>query len=325
MKVYQVVFDENDMEGVYALSVVEDPAMMDHFIAFSEHKIELATIDEDKRLLLGAALIPDTKILRIDGEGNEFFITFTAETIEKLSHSFLKNGRQNNSTLEHEVKLEDMSVVESWIVQDPKNDKSNKYGKTYDKGTWVAMVKVDNNDIWEKAKKGEIKGFSIEALLGLEKINFNKQSNMTKQDLKDFGDNLLNEVKTIFSAEKPAEEIDVKSEEVVDSVEESIEVATESDEEIVEEIDAPDMDALIESMKQEMSAIKAEFSKKLEEVTSKKDEEIESLKAELSKQPEVEPIKANPEGEKKQVKFNKSSKVTTHGRAQENIAKAMGW
>lgn len=328
MKVFEVVFDENEMEGVYALSVVENPAMEDHWIAFNEHKIELATINEDKRLLMGAALIPNRKILRVDGEGNEFFITFTEETIEKLSHAFLKNGKQTNSTLEHEVQLDGMSVVESWIVQDPQNDKSTSFGKTYEKGTWVAMMRVDNDEIWSKVKNGEVKGFSIDALLGLQKLNFNT-NNMTKADFKDFGDNLLKEIKTLFSSEeKEVENIEVKSEEVVDSVEESVEATTESEEEIVEVIAAPEMDAFIESMKQEMSAIKTQLSAQEQsnkEALEAKDKEIEALKAELSKQPEVEPLKATPEVKKQESKVELKNVKTTSERAKLSIAEAMGW
>ena len=77
MKVYEAVFKEGETEGVYALSVVENPAMEDMWITLSEQpqKIELELADEKKRLLLGAALIPNKKIYR-NIDGNEFYITF---------------------------------------------------------------------------------------------------------------------------------------------------------------------------------------------------------------------------------------------------------
>ena len=132
MKVYEAVFKEGETEGVYALSVVENPAMEDHWIALSEQPeiIELAEVDGEKRLLLGAALIPNKKVYR-NIDGNEFYLTFSEATIEKLSHEFFKRQHNNNSSLEHEVSLNGMSVVESWIVDDPLKDKSAAYGKQY--------------------------------------------------------------------------------------------------------------------------------------------------------------------------------------------------
>ena len=186
MKVYEAVFNEDDQLGVYALSVVENPAMEDHWIALSEHKVEFAQVDEDKRLLIGAALIPNKKVYR-NINGNEFYLTFSEETIEKLSHNFMKEQMNNNSSVEHETKVDGMSVVESWVVQDPANDKSNSFGKTYEKGTWVAMMKVDNDDVWSKVKNGEVKGFSIDAMLGMQEINL-KTIDMNEEAKKSFLD-----------------------------------------------------------------------------------------------------------------------------------------
>ncbi|MEM9823235.1 MAG: XkdF-like putative serine protease domain-containing protein [Bacteroidota bacterium] len=185
MRTYEVVFDENSDKVVYALSVVENPAMEDQWIKLEEHpkEIQFSAVDEDKRLLLGAALIPNKKVYRNQG-GEEFYITFPKATIEACAHSFLKNGFQNNSSVNHEVKLEGVSVVQSWIVEDPEKDKSAIYGKTYEKGTWVTMMKVDNEEAWELAKKGELNGFSIDGLFSLKEINLNANVMTDKEQIK---------------------------------------------------------------------------------------------------------------------------------------------
>jgi len=184
MKTYEVVFDEKNDKGVYALSCVENPAMEDTWLTLSEHpkEIQFSAINDEKRLLLGAALIPNKKVYRnIDGQ--EFNIVFTEDTIEACAHSFIKNGFQNQSTENHEVKLQGVSVVQSWIVEDPKLDKSKSFGKTYEKGTWVTMMKVDNDDAWGKAKKGELNGFSIDGLFSLKemKLNSNKPKSIKEE------------------------------------------------------------------------------------------------------------------------------------------------
>lgn len=317
MKVYEAVFKEGQTEGVYALSVVENPAMQDMWIALREQPqtIELAQVDEEKRLLLGAALIPNKKIYR-NIDGHEFYITFSEQTIEKLAHNFFKNQMNNNSSLEHEVKLEGMSVVEGWTVQDPNNDKSNAYGKTYEKGTWVTMMKVDNDEMWGKVKSGEIKGFSIDALLALEEINLKTEIEMTEDAKKSFLSELKEDIKALFTSHK---------EEVVEETV-SEEVETQAPEtEVVEEA-KPEID--VEALKKELTeTLGVEFKSQLDEVVKSKEKEIENLKVQLAKQPEEEKLTVTPEIVKREVKLNSNNKQiqTTKERAMENIAKALGW
>lgn len=311
MKVYEAVFKEGETEGVYALSVVENPAMEDFWITLSEQPnvVELAQIDEEKRLLLGAALIPNKKIYR-NIDGNEFYITFSEETIEKLSHEFLKKQHNNNSSLEHEVSLNGMSVVQSWIVDDPDKDKSNVYGKRYEKGTWVAMMKVDNDEVWEQVKSGDVKGFSIDALLALEEINLKSSITMNEEAKKSLKDEILEGVKALFNSQK--------EEEVVESTEvENIEVQPEV-EEVVEA--APEFD--VEAFKNEIiESLTAEFKKESEAKEVEHAKEVEVLKAELEKQPEAEEVVVSPESkgnDKIEVKF--SGIKTTKDRVFENLA-----
>jgi len=296
--VYEAIFKENENEGVYALSVVNDPAMQDLWIALSEEpqKIEFAQVDEDKRLLLGAALIPNKKIYR-NVDGKEFYITFTEQTIEKLAHNFFKKQKNNNSSLEHELKLEGMSVVEAWTVQDPENDKSNAFGKTYEKGTWVTMMKVDNDEIWNKVKEGEIKGFSIDAVLGLDRINLNTNIEMTEEVKKSIVTDVIDGVKTFFASNNEAAPM---AEEVVK-------------EEVKAEMPASDVEALKDALKEVLAQFSTDVDAKLETLKAEftaqnevKEKEIETLKAELNKQPEVESVSVSPEA-KAEVKLNKQS------------------
>jgi len=312
--VYEAIFKEGETQGVYALSVVENPAMEDLWIALSEQpqQIEFAKVDDEKRLLLGAALIPNKKIYR-NIDGNEFYITFSEQTIEKLAHEFFKNQSNNNSSLEHEVKLEGMSVVEGWIVEDSKNDKSNAYGKEYEKGTWVTMMKVDNNEVWEKVKSGDIKGFSIDAVLGLTKLNLKSEIKMTNEVKDSIVNDVLNGVKTFFSnkdekAEKAvvAEEVTLAEEEEV--VEETKEEVYATKEELTElKSMVEEIKAMLDPKEEEEEILMAKDS-----VLAEKEKEIETLKAELSKTPEAESVKVTPEVKKnhadvKMKSYNKNS------------------
>jgi hypothetical protein len=163
MEIIELLIDENKIEsGINAVSVVESPAIEENFVALKKHEVELKEIDGEKRILMGAALVPNKQIYRKNGD-KEFYIYFSEDTIRKASELFLMRSNQNNATLEHEKKmLEGMSVVESWIIEDEKQDKSAKYGFNLPKGTWMISMKVNNDEIWNKVKAGEVKGFSIE-------------------------------------------------------------------------------------------------------------------------------------------------------------------
>jgi hypothetical protein len=163
MRIVELIIDEqDDQSGIDAISVVMSPAIESNFIHLSKHEVVLKEIDAEKRILMGAALIPDKQIYRRnDKTKDEYYIYFSKATIRKASELFLMNANQNNSTLEHSQKLKGMSVVESWIIEG-ENDKSKNYGFDLPQGTWMISMKVNNDEIWDKVKLGEVKGFSIE-------------------------------------------------------------------------------------------------------------------------------------------------------------------
>ena len=165
MKLYELLIDENDqfLSGVHALSIVENPAIQSDFIALGDQKpVLLAEVNKDKQILMGAALIPSKPIYRKDGD-EEYYVYFSKETIAKTAEAFFRNNNQNNATLEHSEVLENMTVFESWIVEDPEFDKSKKYGLEVPEGTWMVSMKVDDKDVWDNyVKDNKVFGFSIE-------------------------------------------------------------------------------------------------------------------------------------------------------------------
>ena len=162
-KIIELVIDENDLQtGIHAVSVVHSPAIEENFIALSKHEIELKEVDSEKKILMGAALVPNKQILRADKDGKGYYIYFSEDTIKKASELFLMRSNQNNATLEHKEKLNGLSVVESWVIDNPEMDKSKEYGFSLPKGTWMISMKVNNEDIWKEVKLGKVKGFSIE-------------------------------------------------------------------------------------------------------------------------------------------------------------------
>jgi hypothetical protein len=173
-RIVELLLDEESLQaGIQAISVVESPAIEEDFVALKDERIELKTIDKEKRILMGAALIPNKPIYRRNGE-DEYYIYFSGDTVRKASELFFINGNQNKATLEHQMDVQGTSVVESWIIEG-EQDKSRMYGMDLPVGTWMVSMKILNDELWEGyVKSGKVKGFSIEGYF-VDKVEASKQ------------------------------------------------------------------------------------------------------------------------------------------------------
>ena len=197
MKIVELILDENQEEsGIEAISIVENPAIEEDFVALKSNEIKLAEINKEKKILMGALLIPNKPIYRNNGE-DEYYIYFSKDTVLKASQMYLTKGNQNNSTLEHQHSLSGLSLVESWLVEDEVHDKSRKYGMNVPVGTWMGAVKVNNDEVWnDYVKTGKVKGFSIEGYFA-DKMERPKDSVGLSEDKE--ADNLLDKIKDILT------------------------------------------------------------------------------------------------------------------------------
>ena len=162
MKIIELIIDEDQEMAVEAISIVEKPAIEEDFIALKNEQVLLAEASKDKKLLVGALLVPNKPIYRKRGD-EEYYIYFSKETVRKASQLYLMGSKQNNSTLEHQHSLNGLSLVESWIVESEEHDKSKMYGLSVPVGTWMGIVKVNNDEVWETyVKTKKVRGFSIE-------------------------------------------------------------------------------------------------------------------------------------------------------------------
>ena len=209
MKIVELILDEDqDASGIEAISIVESPAIEEDFIALKSNEIKLAEIDKEKKILMGALLIPNKPIYRNNGE-DEYYIYFSKDTVLKASQMYLTKGNQNNSTLEHQHSLSGLSLVESWLVEDEVHDKSRKYGMNVPVGTWMGAVKVNNEQVWnDYVKTGKVKGFSIEGYFA-DKMERPKES--IKEDMSEKqADLLLSEIEKIVKGEKIELALDIR-------------------------------------------------------------------------------------------------------------------
>ena len=179
----ELIIDENEAtDGIEAISLVHTPAIEENFVALSKQKVELKTLDEEKRIVVSLALIPDKEIYRRNSKGEEYNIVFSKETVRKASELYFKNLNNNNATLEHEEKTDGVSVIESWIVEDVEKDKTAIYGLNAVQGAWAVVMKIDNDEVWADIKEGKYLGLSIEGRFS------EKEAELSEVELESYSD-----------------------------------------------------------------------------------------------------------------------------------------
>lgn len=189
----ELFIDEHlEEEGINAISLVEFPAIEENFVALSKHEVDFKTIDEDKRIIVGLALVPDKKIKRRKGD-YMYNITFSKDTVRKASELYLKRLKNNNATLEHAELTTGVSVIESWIVDDPNKDKSVLYGLNAVQGAWAVTMKIDNDEVWADVKNGKYLGLSIEGIFSDKVEDMSSDEEMTQSEFIDELKKILNE------------------------------------------------------------------------------------------------------------------------------------
>ena len=315
----------------YAISLVDEPAIEEEFVALKkdEEKVEIQLSDDAKHMLYGAVLVPDKDIYRNNGE-QEFYISFSKESIEKMSQDFMKEYRQKEVTLDHSEEASEVCVVESWIKADLFKDKSVALGlnEQLPVGTWFAGMKVNNIETWDRIKAGELRGFSVESLISLEEFGKQNENNMDINETNDMNfwtkmKEVLSEVFTSTSmSARPEEELvaetneqkaemietEMESEEVVTDVP-TVETTVVTDEHGTYEVNEKGDDIEIKPVETQPDPTAVEEpkvednTKHLEDLINSLKEEISALKEmnnglndrvkELSKEPSAKPVNTN--------------------------------
>lgn len=173
---YELTIGDENVDEVFAISLVAEPAIEMNWVYFGK-EVKFAAVDEEKRMLIGPILIPDKRILRLDGEGNPYHVFFKPDTIKRLSQMYLEKKYTDSSTLEHDEDIKNVHLVESWITESRTKDKSAIYGLSVPVGTWMGTIKVNNEKIWQEfVKTGAVKGFSIEGIFSHDLVEASMQT-----------------------------------------------------------------------------------------------------------------------------------------------------
>ena len=245
IKKYKVGIDSE----TEAISMVTEPAIESDFVFFSKDKdiVKEAFSSDEKHMVYGAVLRPDFPIYRYDGE-NEYYLEFTSESIERMARDYIMNYRQGNVTIQHEEYANEVFMVESWIKQDMDKDKSVSVGldKSLPIGTWFCGFYVNNNDIWERIKSGELKGFSVEAMIDLEDF-----AKVKKEDEFEMNETFWDKLKTIVNEALGKKEEKMEEQPIVNEPQPTVEEPKPSEPTAVEEPKPTEEPTVVEEPKKD--------------------------------------------------------------------------
>ena len=324
LKKYKVGIDSE----TYAVSLVEQPAIDETFVYMAdEEKMNIMLDSDEKYLVYGAVLVPDKPIYRVAEDGTEFYLEFTADSIEKMAQDYLIKYRQHAVTLDHQEEATEVCMVESWIKTSMTMDKSLALGLNPELpvGTWLAGYKVNNIETWNRIKNGKLRGFSVEAMIDLQQFDFAKNiEEMSINEMKESG--LFDEMKKAFKealAEHSNPDV-AKVEEVLTNTDVELEEQTATEtvtetptvtEPVVENptietpaetpVEEPKVETPVEETKPAEEP-KQEEHNPLADVVANLQTELETLRkmnedlmakvADLNKQPSAKPINTNTPG-----------------------------
>ena len=270
MKVYEITFEKD-----FKVSLVKNPALEMTMVKFSEEKeIPLYFANEEKREIFSVAMSPDKLIYRNNIQGEPANVFYTAETIEKFQQNYFRTNANSGTNIDHaEFNTEGVFPFESWIVANPANDKSNELGLVTKKGDLVMGFKVDNNEVWQQCKDGNLDGLSIEGKVLFKEVNTNLNFNMNTEKK----ENLLTKIIALFSAEPiegevemafvPKEEEEKKEDAPIEDAEEEVKVEAVAEnvpiaDEVAEDTATPeanDLQAENDALKKQIDELKAQL------------------------------------------------------------------
>lgn len=170
LPIYNILL--GDTEGLTKISLVNMPAIEENFLAFEkQHELKFS-LDEEQRIILGVALRADYLIYRCDSNG-EYYVNFTKDVIKQLYEKFMIDSNMNKVNLNHSEDTDGVFLIQSFLKDTEKGINPKGFEDVAD-GSWFCAYKILNEDVWQKVKAGEFRGFSVECFCELER-KFEKQ------------------------------------------------------------------------------------------------------------------------------------------------------
>jgi hypothetical protein len=181
LPVYEIYVDEEEKTGIRFISLVQEPAIEIQGMAFDNEKdlMEFKKVDQQK--IAGYFMVPDKLIFRRDDKKGDYYVKFSADTIQQMMMRFNKYNNNKAINVDHTTEMANAFICENWIIEDEYYDKSRKYGFDSIPGAWFGIVKIEDEKFWKEKVKGEGRySFSVEGLMSQRPATFSKEENFNQ-------------------------------------------------------------------------------------------------------------------------------------------------
>lgn len=151
-------------EGIFDVSLVQDPATFQDFVLFGQDKMNFSVIDEEERIVSGVLMLCNVPVYRKSPTLGEYYIIFNRDTLKALAERLFQESRQNNITLDHNEELIQGVTMLELFIKDSEKGISPSYLENVPDGSLIASYKINNPELWKEIKEGTFRGFSISGL-----------------------------------------------------------------------------------------------------------------------------------------------------------------
>lgn len=170
LPIYKLIITDDQEIGINYVALVDKPATGELWVAFQAQApcaIEFKAVDEEKRIVMGALMVANLPIPRVDDKNQAFLVVLDAENIDKAMQKLAKQGKQSNVNLMHDPKqvVDGVYMQYAWPINKERGMPTPAGFNEVTDGSVFAMYKIDNEQVWQDIKAGKFKGFSIEGVL----------------------------------------------------------------------------------------------------------------------------------------------------------------
>ena len=192
LPIYNLSIEDNE-DGMYCISLVEDPAVEKQYMLFNNNKQpQLFKIQNaDEQIIMGVVMRADYPIYRCDNQLGEYYVTYSKETIKQMAEKYLQDDKQHYFSFNHNGKPLNNIYLQQLFIKDIEKG-INPFGfEDIEDGSLFATLKVEDNELWDEIKHGNYQGFSLE---GYFSYNINKDNNNKETELLEDIVNLLKQI-----------------------------------------------------------------------------------------------------------------------------------
>lgn len=152
---------------IQTVSLVECPATGLPLYCFEKEEKYKFSTDELKHNIISCIVRVDYPILRTTSDGQPYYVVFNKQTSEMLCQKLLKDGFQQNISLDHNGQLINGIQLEQVFIKDSSRGIVPSGFESAADGSLFGIYHITDESLWNDCISGRFGGVSLESLFKL--------------------------------------------------------------------------------------------------------------------------------------------------------------